>query len=520
MAKQYLIGVDLGTSATKAAIYDLDGNLVAVHSIEVPIYTPAPGIVEQENDDFYQTAARAVSTCINQSGLDPRQIIAIAFDSQMAGIGSVDEAHQPATRFDSWLDMRCAPQIEHLERSAGERITALSGCSPTCNHGSKILWWKEERPEDYGRICRFVTPSAYVAGTLAGLRGEQAFMDYTFLHFSGYADARRGAWSDELIALAGIDGTKLPRIVEPWEPVGTPTAQGAKDFGLSPATVIAAGAGDTAAGALGAGIVAPGMLFDIAGTASVLAGCTDEFIADTENRALLTMRSVIPGLWHPLAYIAGGGLALRWFRDTFFNTRLGEKLPPDEGLYAALEALAEAVPPGSEGLLFSPHLGGRVCPANPAMRGEWSGFSWGHTQGHFYRSILEGVAFEYAWYLKILRGLLPELSLVEARAIGGGAQSRLWNQIKADVLGVPWQRLSQVEFGTWGSAMIAGKAAGIFADLREVAARHAIPLGEPALPNPAAQSSYAPLTLHYIALQQDLAGRSALPGTPAPDSLS
>src|SRR5690606_38680896 len=136
--------------------------------------------------------------------------------------------------------------------------------------------------------------------------------------------------------------------------------------------------------------------------------------------------------WNPLAYIAGGGLALRWFRDNFYSNNTGT----DEDAYAQMGAMAEAIAPGADGLYFSPHLNGRICPALPQMRGAWVGFTWAHTQAHFYRAILEGVAFEYAYYLRILRELLPGLALDEARVIGGGARSAVWNQIKADVLGV------------------------------------------------------------------------------------
>ena len=504
MAKKYLIGVDLGTSASKAALYDLDGRLAAEATADVPLYYPRPGVVEQENDDFYTTAAQTVRRCIEESGIDPRQVVGLAFDSQMAGIGSVDEDFQPATRFDSWLDMRCKPYITYLDEHFGERITRLTGCPPTCDHGPKILWWKEKLPEEYARITKFVTPAGYVAGRMAGLRGEQAFMDYTFIHFSGYADAERGVWSEELCRATGVDMGKLPEIVEPWSVIGGVRAEAAHDFGLAEGTPIAAGAGDTAAGALGAGIVRPGMVFDMAGTAAVLAGCTSQFTADVEHRALLTMRSVIPGLWNPLAYIAGGGLALRWFRDQFYNTRRGKALPPEEDAYARMAAAAESVPPGAEGLFFSPHLGGRICPAAPDMRGAWVGFSWGHTQAHFFRAILESVAYEYAFYLDILRGLLPELALVEARAVGGGARSAVWNQIKADVLGVPYQRLSRAEFGTWGSAMIAGKAVGLFDDLAETAARTTLPEGEPVRPREDKHAAYRSLVERYVRLQDGL----------------
>ena len=185
MSKAFLIGIDLGTSSTKAALYSADGVLIADSTLEVPIYYPKPGIVEQENDDFYQTAAKTVRTCITESGIDPNQVAAIACDSQMAGIGTVDEHFNPATRFDSWLDMRCQPYIDYMDKNYGDLVTRLTGCPPTCDHGTKILWWKEEQPQDYRRIAKFVTPAGYVAGKMAGLRGEEAFIDYTFIHFSG-----------------------------------------------------------------------------------------------------------------------------------------------------------------------------------------------------------------------------------------------------------------------------------------------------------------------------------------------
>jgi xylulokinase len=501
MRQKHLIGVDLGTSATKAALYQIDGKLVAQAAVDVPLYRPEPGVVEQNSDDFYTSAARTVRQCVEASGIEPRDIAALAFDSQMAGVGLIDDDFKPTAHFDSWLDMRCQPYIQWMDRDAGDRITALTGCPPTCDHGPKMLWWKNEQPEHYRRTAKFIMPGTYVAGKLTGLRADQAFIDHTYIHFSGFSDAQQGTWSGELAERFGLDIDKLPRIIDPCDIVGEVQSQAAAEFGLAPGTLVAAGAGDTAANALGAGVVQPGMLFDVAGTAAVLAGCTDGFVADTENRALLTMRSVIPGLWNPLAYIGGGGLALRWFRDEFFNTSLGKAAPADEDLYPQMISLAEGIAPGSEGLLFSPHLGGRICPASPAMRGAWIGASWSHTQAHFVRAILESIAYEYAYYLKILRELLPHLELVQARTVGGGARSTAWNQIKADVLDIPYQRLSGSEFGTWGAAMIAGKAAGLISDLATHAHQCAVPDGKPLMPSKTNHETYLPVIDRYIKME-------------------
>ena len=499
MQKKFLIGVDLGTSGTKAALYQIDGTLVSEASVEVPLFYPKPGIVEQENEDFYTSAAKTIRMCIESSGINPQSIAAIAFDSQMAGVGLIDEDYNPTARFDSWLDMRCQPYIEMMDKEAGDRITQLTGCPPTCDHGPKMLWWMNEQPEIYQQTAKFIMPGTYVAGRIAGLKADQAYIDHTFIHFSGFSDGQNAIWSDELCKRFGLDKNKLPRIVDPCEVIGEVAENSAKLFGLAPGTLIAAGAGDTAANALGAGIVNPGMLFDVAGTAAVLAGCTNKFVADTKNRALITMRSVIPGLWNPLAYIGGGGLALRWFRDQFFNQARGKTLPlSDEDLYPIMISLAENITPGSEGLFFSPHLGGRICPSSPNMRGAWIGVSWSHSQAHFARAILESIAYEYAYYLKILRESLPELVLVEARVVGGGARSETWNQIKADVLNVPYQRLKGNEFGAWGAAMIAGKAAGLITDLASHAEQTALLSGKPFYPTPGEPCDLYPLDRESI----------------------
>jgi xylulokinase len=498
----FLLGVDLGTTSTKAALYDQRARCVSEGRAQVPLYYPQPCSVEQDMADFYQAAAEAIRQCMASCRVDPAEVAGLAFDSQMAGIGAIDEDFQPVIRFDSWLDSRCQPFIEEMNRRFGEQVTALTGCPPTCNHGPKMLWWANERPSDYSRIVKFVTPSAYVAGQAVKLRADEAFIDHTFLHFTAVCDAVAGKWSKELCDALGIDIERLPRILEPWTVIGELSSEAARDFGLKSGTPVAAGCGDTAAGALGAGAVKPGMLLDTAGTASVLACCTDRFVADTRHRALIMMRSVVPGIWHPLAYVGGGGLALDWYGREFSNHHAsGSTLdePYDELIATAIDA-----PPGCDGLLFSPHLGGRICPAAPQMRGAWIGFSWGHTRQHFFRAILESIGYEYAWYLQILRELAPDLNLIGARVIGGGAKSEAWNQIKADILSVSYERLASKECATWGSAMIAGKASGLITDLAEAATRLTPVAGKTLSPNPALRATYDAVLERYLCWQTRL----------------
>jgi xylulokinase len=468
MNKTYLIGVDIGTMGTKAAVFDTEGNLLASAYEESILHHPRPGWVEQDPDDLYGSSVRTIQECVEKSGIDPADVAALAFDGQMSGIGTVDEEWGTPTPYDSWLDTRCKPYIEMMKPHA-EQIVQISGGPPTYCHGPKILWWKHEQPEVFERISKFVVPVAYVAGRMAGLKGEEGYIDYTHLNFSSFGDIARSVWDEELCGLFDVPVKKLPRIVEPWEIIGQVTAAAAAECGLRQGTPIAAGCGDQAAGMLGAAMVEPGTVFDVAGTASVFAICVDRYVPDTVNKTLFTARLVPPDLWYALAYINGGGMNLRWFRDELAGEERAQAQAEGSDVYALLDQMAAQVPAGADSLLFLPHLGGRVCPSEPDLRGLWMGFNWGHTKAHLFRAMLEAVAYEYALYLGIEKSLLPSLDFREARVIGGGAASKLWNQIKSDVLGIPYVQLSREEFAVLGSAILAGHAVGVFTDLKTTA---------------------------------------------------
>lgn len=152
-----------------------------------------PGVVKPESDDFHQTDAQAVKSFIQDCGVEIGKVTEIAFDSKMAGIGTEDEDFNTVTRFDSWLDMGCQPYIEYVDKNHRDLVNFLTGCPPTGDHGPKILRWKEEKPEAYKHIAKFGTPADYVAGKMVSLKDENAFMDYTFIHFSGFGDAQKVA---------------------------------------------------------------------------------------------------------------------------------------------------------------------------------------------------------------------------------------------------------------------------------------------------------------------------------------
>jgi xylulokinase len=474
------VGCDLGTLGTKAAVVDDAGRIAGEAFEEVSLRYPRPGWVEQDLLEIESSAHRTIRTALEASGR-ARDVAGVAFSGQMSGIGTIDDGFRPVTHFDSWLDTRCEPYIRRMEEHA-DRVVRLSGCPPTYSHGPKILWWKEERPESFRRISRFVVPGAFVAGRLCGLTASQAFIDRTYAHFTNLTDTERAVWSPELLDAFGLDEAVLPRIVDPLEIVGEVAAHGTEATGIPVGTPVAAGAGDQAAASLGAGVVDPGQAFDSAGTASVFAMCVPTFAPDVRDRTLMATHSVIPGVYIALAFINGGGLALRWFRDEV--ARLGA----DPDAYARLDELAAAIEPGSGGLLWMPHVQGCVLPPRPHVRGGWVGLTSGHTLGHLFRAILEGIAFEYATWAD-LAAEPGGATLREARVLGGGARSGLWNQIKADILGIDWVPTLRQECGVLGDALIAAAATGHVRDL-PATAKSWQETAAPFAPDPARHARY------------------------------
>lgn len=465
----FLIGVDIGTTGIKAGLFDEEGTLVADAYHETALHYPAPGAVEQDPEDFYVVSCRTIREAIDKAGVDPSAVAGIGFCGQMAGIIGIDRHYRAVTRYDSWLDGRCGKYVDSIRDKFEDEIIKTVGMPVTISHAPKMLWWKNERPNVFREIYKFIQPAGYVAGRLCGLKGDDAFIDYTYLHFSGVSDALSKTWSERLCRLLDLPIEKLPKIVKPWEIIGELTPDGAEDCGLVPGIPVVAGAGDQAAGYLGAGLVEPGLLVDVAGTAACLTCCVDRYEPDTENRTLLFPRGVQENLWFPHAYVAGGGLCLRWFRDEFALWEREEAKRLNSSVYGLLDEGADKVAPGSERLFFIPHLGGRAYPSNSAVRGQWFGLSWNHGRFHLYRAVLESIAYEYRYYLTIMQRLFPDIEFKEIRVIGGGSRSPLWNQIKADVLGIRYITLNREEVAVLGSALLAGFGAKVFINLNEKA---------------------------------------------------
>lgn len=489
-----LLGVDIGTQGTKAALFDEEGRCLAEAFLPSKLFRPAPGVVEEDPERQVGSVCAAMRRCAAQARIGPGDVAGIGIDGQMAGLLGVGRDGRHVTPYDSWLDTRCGPYIKQMDAAAGSQIVAKTGGAPSFNHGPKILWWMQQRKAVYRKIAAFVQPGAYAAMRLCGLEAERAFVDATYLHFSGFADNAQSRWDEGLCASFGVDRAKLPRIVRPEEIVGQLTARMARKCGLRPGVPVVAGCGDTVASFLACGAAQQGVGVDVAGTASVFAVTTGAFCPDVDQRVLACGQSAVPGLWHPYAYINGGGLNLEWFRRELASAKGGRGR--QGGDFARLERLAAAVALREDLPMFVPHLGGRVCPAQPDLRGAWVGLTWDHGAAELYRAVLEGVALEYGVYQEALGRLYGQSMIRELRVTGGGQHSRLWNAIKADMLQVPLRRVDRSEGAPLGSAMVAGWGVGVLKSL-PVAAKQWIALGEAVRPNKSLAPYYARRLCRY-----------------------
>jgi xylulokinase len=465
---KHLVGIDLGTTAAKCAIYGEDGTCVADAQEDMKIRYPRSGEAEQDAMDFYTVACRLIRSCLGASRIDPKSIAGIAVDSQMGGIMSVDRDFRPVTYYDTPLDSRSAEENRAMHEQWGDLILQQNGSFST--FGNKILYWKKRG--EWENICRFLQPSAFVAGKLAGLSGEQAYMDETFICFSGLSDLKKTTWSEELCRGMGVDMGKLPRIVKSTDIIGETTTQASHDTGLPSGIPIAAGCGDQTAGFIGAGILGTGQIVDVSGTACILGVCVDSFQYDAKHKTLACVKSAVGDQYYLITVVLGGRTH-NWFIEEFFKDEAAAVRKSGGDIYRHLDDKARAIPPGSDGLVSINYLQGRFFPPDPFVRGLFIGHTWAHTRMHFYRSILESIAYDHYLSREIIRELVPRTVLQSVTAIGSGAKSQLWMQIKADVLQASYQSLHRSDLSTLGAALLAGFGVGMFTNPEEVTRRYA-----------------------------------------------
>lgn len=490
----YLIGADIGSQSVKAVLLDPDGKTVGSAGHGFAMSHPASGWAEQDPADWSRGLTLAVRQLLSQAGVRTSQVTHLGLASQVDGVVAVDAKLRPLRPAIIWLDRRAAGQAADLAgRLGADRIFATTGLNADASHiAPKLMWLRDNEPAIFAQARSFPPAGGYLLGWLTGvLAQDHANASSTLLY-----DVRTGDWDSEMLRASGLDPGRLAEIRPAAQVAGTLTAAAAAELGLTTRCAVVTGTGDEHAACVGAGAITPGLVADVTGTAEPVAVTAPSPVFDPE-RVVETHAHAITGLLlveNP-GFVSGG--CTLWCAQSLLGT--------DQ---AGLFAHAAQAPAGSDGVLFLPTISGATVPRwNDRMRGVFAGLGMNHGRVHLARAVLEGCAFA----LNDVLGRLDALGLggAEIRVVGGGARSSLWLQIKADVTGRKIQPVLADEPTALGAAVLAGLAAGTFADPADAVARTVAVAPRAFRPDAAAREVYAERYARYRALYDGVEG--ALP---------
>ncbi len=447
-----LLGIDLGTTAVKCAVYRADGTALASASSEYDLLTPGDMVVEVAAETYWRAVRDAVGD-VMRSVNHTESIEAIGFSCQGETLLPVDANNQPLHKAIVWLDGRAEAEAEELSDRFGSHfyeVTGQTSMVPTWP-AAKVLWLLRHEPEVVERAAKMLLLEDYVVARMTG----EYVCEGSLLTSTGYWDFRRKDWWPEMLDAVGLRAEQLPRLVEPGSSVGALLPEVAAELGLSPSTVVCTGALDQACGTIGVGNVQPGIFSENTGAAVAICATLPEAMLDPERR--------MPCHYHglPDTYMlhsfTGGGVVLQWYRDEFCGAEREIARNSDRSAYELMDLQAAAVAPGAEGLVVVPHLQGAMAPeADSRARGALVGLTLRHGKRHVARAVLESIAYVIRHNVEVIETL--GVAVDSIRALGGGARSPIWKQIEADVTGRPVTVTTQTDAATLGACILAALA--------------------------------------------------------------
>ena len=468
-----LLGVDIGTSSCKTALFDPDGKIVAQGGCEYPVSYPRKGWAEQDPAAWWDGVCRAVREMTAGNGIDPAEIAGIGVDGQSWSAIALDAEGKVLCPTPIWTDTR-SEEICRVTAAvlSEERIFGLCGNPVQPGYTwPKILWYRENRPEVFGKTEKILQSNSYIVYRMTGEITQDLSQGYGLACF----DMRKGCWDDGMCETLGIPRKILPEIVPCHQIVGKLTKEAAEQMGLAEGIPVAAGGLDAACGTLGAGVVSPGQTQEQGGQAGGMSICIDRYAADPR---LILGFHVVPGRWLLQGGTTGGGGALKWLRETMCP----------ELSFAEMSSLAETAEPGSGGVTFLPYMAGERSPIwNPDACGVFFGLGFGTTRAQMIRACMEGVAYALRHNLETAEAAGARADTL--RAMGGSANSRIWTQIKADVTGHGIEVPGSDTATTLGAAMLAGVGTGVWRNFEE-AAGQTVRVNRTVEPDPAAREIY------------------------------
>jgi xylulokinase len=492
---QYVIGCDIGSQNLKTILISVEGKICGEASAGYPIDYPQPAWAQQSPDAWMDALAESVRSLLAHSRVSQGEIVALGLDAQVDGVVPIDSSGKLLYPAMIWMDRRAVSQCEAAGRQISQEVIfQTTGLNLDPSHvAPKIRWLADNEPLDvFEKAAYFLLPGSYVAFQLTGEIG----VDYSNASSTMFMDVRTRSWSQQMCDLFEIPIDRLPPLYPATQVLGTLRDEAAEQLGLRSSTKVILGSGDEHAACLGAGVTESGLVCDIAGTAEPVCASSESPLFD-ESRLVETHCHADPDLWlleNP-GFVSGANY--RWFRDQFSIQEVRRAAEERVDAYTLLNAGAETVPPGSDGLIMLPCLMGAMTPTwNARARGTFMGFTLAHRREHFCRAILEASAYAVRDITdQMLRMGLP---LREIRIVGGGARSPLWRQIKADVTGLPIGITNTVETTALGAGILALAGSGLMNSLSEAASltTHVVETREP---DPENQKIYA----EYYQLYRD-----------------
>jgi xylulokinase len=461
------MGVDIGTTGSRALLINETGKIVAEASAGYPILTPYPNWAEQDPKLWWTATQTAVTTCLDKArqvvGKESIEVGAIGLTGQMHGAVFLDEHGDVLRNAIIWCDQRTAAQCDEICETVGKtRLLELtSNRALTGFTAPKVLWMRRYEPQLYESVRQVLLPKDYVRYRMTG----EFATDVSDASGTLLFDVTHRTWSDEMLVKLNIPREWFPKCHESPEIASCLSRKAATQLGLRPGTPVVAGAGDQAAGAVGNGIVTAGRTSCVLGTSGVVFWPSESPVMDPEGR-LHSFCHAVPGKWHLMGVTLAAGGSLRWFRDTLCQYEVATARDNDWDPYDLITLAASSVTPGCEGLVFLPYLAGERTPhAAPNARGAFLGLSLRHGKAHMARSVLEGVAFSLRDCVEL--GSEMDLKSNQVYVSGGGARSVLWRDILANVLDVQVVRTAVDEGPAYGAAILAAVGAGAFESVEQ-----------------------------------------------------
>ena len=467
MGETLLMAIDLGTSFIKVGVYSGDSSCIAVQAEPVKDYRPKPGVFIQKGEELMESVIACMKKVTDILGDRRKHIAAIAFTGQMSGFMGVDKDWNDITTWSCSLDSRYMPyaekQMEHLK----DKFLCIGGTNFP-QMAPKYEWFKNEYPKESEKIRKYLMISGYVIGKLGDISVEEAVMDRSFTEWTGLADVQNDKWSKEICDAIELEQEYLPQIVNSNHICAHLNPQMASVTGLKAGIPLVSGAGDKAAGCLGAAIVNHGDMIFEASSYGEVSCCVEEYRPDMLERRLDVIPSAIPGEFYATHFIAGSGITLDWFIKNFVK----QEGKTTKEAFAEIEKKMAEIPIGCEGVMALGLLGGSSMPLDDVLRGMWMGFSWSHSKEHFYKALLESYTYDFKLCIDSIERLYPEYTMDRVKIIGGGAKSPVWSQMCADAHKKTYCALDREDVAMWGAAMLAGNAIGVFGDLKQTAMNH------------------------------------------------